>query len=504
MAKRKTAQTNKSSVNPLSDARRAQERKDQESPNTPHDKHKLERPIVSKADLKAKELWHRKSGAGYHLFVEYYGGQPKGVAYDDSDQALSSDGGTSMSMMAGSKQGKGMSRAAKRRKKKSVSNQEQPSDDSMQVSSDDPIVRVEASISTKFEPALKDKPDCKRISTLLSSMSTALPLTLRIRHPSFLTDETLQSDAKQVIQQLAEKYSHLVQAVGYDATKSTIYQSAPNSGVTKFSLGKISPDLKALIVQATASGIMARQELGSMLPVIALSGIEQMQYGSKVLDMCASPGSKMLQALEIVASSPVQPPKRKQGRIVANDIHPLRLDSLKDEILRSGVSMSLTDRTVYTNHDASKFPTSKSGSTFDCIIADVPCSGDGTIRKDPHILPGWMPSISNSLHELQLNILKRSIKLLKVGGVVAYSTCSLNPIEDEAVVAGALSWANRFEEGSVELLDWPEQVLPGFKRRPGVDTWSVANYHWGDVDSEKDDDDDDLESAPKLNWYDLR
>jgi len=505
MVKRKGSQSTASSVNPLADARKAKQSSIES--DDPESKNKRKVEPLSKADLKAKELWHRKSGAGYHLFVEYYGGQPKGVVFDDielkelEDQAL-----TKSSNGAVKQQGKGMSRAAKRRKKKNASSSGNESIqdgvlDSSAVTGH--ICSLENIISPKLQAALTDKPECKHISKMLSTMSVALPLTLRIRHPSF-PSTTLKSTAMQAIDEMNEKYSNLVRPVAYDASKNTIYQAAPGSGVSKFSLGKMSPELKALIVKATASGIMARQELGSMLPVIALAGINQLKYGSKVLDMCASPGSKTLQALEIVASSPLQPPERKQGRIVANDVHPLRIDSLKDAIERSGVASTLTERIKYTNHDASKFPTPKSGSRFDCIIADVPCSGDGTIRKDPHILPGWIPSISNSLHELQFNILKRALKLLKLNGVVAYSTCSMNPIEDEAVVAAALSWGNRFESNSVELIDWPEDALPGFKRRSGINTWRVANYRFDDItskDGAEDDDGVDIEGAPRLQWY---
>ena len=487
--KRNHQQTTKTGVNPLSDARRVQDQRNRKGLGS-----KSRPEPLSKADLKAKELWHRKSGTGFHLFVEYYGSQPKGIVYDDSDLINNRSGGDTTSFNNSTKQGKGMSRAAKRRKKKNSSKQKDPKIDISKASDDSEQPRT--IMSPKFEAALEEKPNFRLISSMLSSMSVALPLTFRIRHPSFIS-ESLKSDAEKVIEQLKSKYSHLVHPVKYDATRSTIYQATPKSTVTRFNLGKLSPELKSLILEATASGIMARQELGSMLPVIALEGIRHLKYGSKVLDMCASPGSKTLQALEIVASSPVQPQKCKPGRIVANDVHPKRLGSLKDAIQRSGVSSSLTDRIVYTNHDASKFPTPKSGSKFDCIIADVPCSGDGTIRKDPHILPGWVPSISNSLHGLQLNILKRAIKLLKVGGVVAYSTCSLNPIEDEAVVASALSWGNRFEDCSVELLDWPHKALPGFKRRPGVISWRVGNYreHGSGTDA-------DFEGAKRIQWYD--
>ena len=502
MAKRKGSQSKPSSVNPLADARKVKQSSvDSDDPESK--KRKVE--PLSKADLKAKELWHRKSGAGYHLFVEYYGGQPKGVVFDDSELKELEDQALSKSSSNGAvKQGKGMSRAALRRKKKnSSSGKESAQDEALDSVVTGNICSLDNTISPKLQAALMDKPECKHISKMLSTMSVALPLTLRIRHSSFLSKD-LKSQAMQAIDKMNEKYSSLVRPVAYDASKNTIYQAAPGSKVSKFSLGKMSPELKELIVKATASGIMARQELGSMLPVIALAGINQLKYGSKVLDMCASPGSKTLQALEIVASSPIQPPERKQGRIVANDVHPLRIDSLKDAIDRSGVDSTLTRRIKYTNHDASKFPTPKSGSRFDCIIADVPCSGDGTIRKDPHILPGWIPSISNSLHELQFNILKRALKLLKLNGVVAYSTCSMNPIEDEAVVAAALAWGNRFESNSVELIDWPEDALPGFKRRSGINTWRVANYRFEDVtskDGAEDDDGVDIEGAPRLQWY---
>ncbi len=522
-SKRKhSSNSNVSSVNPLSDARRVQDAASTNLNSNDRDQKKLEQ-LSSKADLKAKELWHRKSGAGYQLFVEYYGGQPKGVIYDDDNDAMgrpSTTGSTNnANVMKAVCEGKGLSRAAKRRRKKKkidgaqtqshLDNSTSPSTDSIGESTS--IIEM----SPQFEQALKDKPECKHISKFLATMSQALPLTLRIRHSTFL-DEAMRSYAETVVSKLNRDYCNLIQPVPYDATKQTIYQAKPKSNLTKFSLKKISPELKSLIMEATASGVMARQELGSMLPVIGLVGIEQMKNGSKVLDMCASPGSKTLQALEVVTAPPKKSAsnesiKRKKGRIVANDIHPLRLESLQDAIGRSGVSSSLTGRIIYTNHDASKFPTPKSGSTFDCIIADVPCSGDGTIRKDPHILPGWMPSISNSLHELQKTILKRAMKLLKVGGVVAYSTCSLNPIEDEAVVASAMTWGNRFSEDNdtVELLDWPDHALPGFVRRPGVSTWKVGDYidsstpDIKDRESQDDDegDDDMEEESPRLKWF---
>jgi 16S rRNA C967 or C1407 C5-methylase (RsmB/RsmF family) len=103
----------------------------------------------------------------------------------------------------------------------------------------------------------------------------------------------------------------------------------------------------------------------------------------------------------------------------------------------------------------------------------------------------------------------RALKLVKVGGVVCYSTCTLNPIEDEAVVAAALATIQskkrnetaKEKEGIVELVDWPN--LPGdLIRRPGISSWKVAEYRDNNTSTNDDGADDDLEEIPRLHWYD--
>ena len=75
---------------------------------------------------------------------------------------------------------------------------------------------------------------------------------------------------------------------------------------------------------------------------------------------------------------------------------------------------------------------------FDAVLADVPCSGDGTFRKDPDALKRWHPGGGNALHATQVAVARRMARLVKPGGHLLYSTCSLNPVEDEAVVAAIL------------------------------------------------------------------
>ena len=107
---------------------------------------------------------------------------------------------------------------------------------------------------------------------------------------------------------------------------------------------------------------------------------------------------------------------------------------------------------------------------FDRVLCDVICSGDGTFRKNPEMWKQWTPLKGVSLHTLQKNIAKRCLELLAVGGLMCYSTCSLNPIEDEAVVAYLLRTFN----GQIELVDVADQ-LPQLIRFPGISHWKV--YH---------------------------
>lgn len=95
---------------------------------------------------------------------------------------------------------------------------------------------------------------------------------------------------------------------------------------------------------------------------------------------------------------------------------------------------------MVVNHHAQYFPTLKaigentalgdnSRFYFDKILADVPCTGDGAIRKIPRKWGSWSVKDGIALHALQLQILMRAVQLVKVGGLVLYSTCSINPIE---------------------------------------------------------------------------
>ncbi|KAG8931466.1 hypothetical protein FRC02_002695 [Tulasnella sp. 418] len=243
------------------------------------------------------------------------------------------------------------------------------------------------------------------------------------------------------------------------------------------------PEFKKLhqfLVYETEVGNVSRQEAVSMIPPLLLD----VHSHHVVLDACASPGSKTAQILEALHSSiPIDPTKgsatttdplptmvhHPKGLVIANDTDLARAHMLIHQSARRIPSVAL----MVTNLDAGSYNSLKLSNnkslSFDRILCDVPCSGDGTLRKNVGIWKVWNVASGNGLHGLQLRILLRAMRMLKPGGKIVYSTCSLNPVENEAVVAAAL---NTFP-GQYRLPP-TSHLLPDLKRRPGLTHWTPA------------------------------
>ena len=163
--------------------------------------------------------------------------------------------------------------------------------------------------------------------------------------------------------------------------------------------------------------------------------------------------------------------KEPLGCVVANDADPKRAYMLVHQLKRIHSPVALV-----TSCDAQFFPLLKHISQqdaspeglFDRVLADVPCSGDGTMRKNPQVWKKWSCLNSLSLHPMQLAIALNGARLTKVGGYLCYSTCAMSPVENEAVVAELL----RVSDGALELVDRREH-MEGIKARPGWSHWKV-------------------------------
>jgi 16S rRNA C967 or C1407 C5-methylase (RsmB/RsmF family) len=244
----------------------------------------------------------------------------------------------------------------------------------------------------------------------------------------------------------------------------------PRGLVFQFDIGRValrkSPALSsfhAWVTRLNSNGVISRQELVSMLPPILLG----VRPEHRVLDMCASPGSKTAQLLEALHGQEMPEGNIATvmkggdltrlygedggcvptGFVVAND-----KDNKRAYMLVHQTNRIASHCLVVTNHDASEYPKIKEARPattpkelnkgfpgyFDRVLCDVPCSGDGTMRKNAEVFAKWSPAGGNGLHPLQVTIAMRGLQTLKVGGLMAYSTCTFNPIEDEAVLSEVL------------------------------------------------------------------
>ncbi|KAM5348201.1 hypothetical protein ACJ41O_008025 [Fusarium nematophilum] len=262
------------------------------------------------------------------------------------------------------------------------------------------------------------------------------------------------------------------------------------------------------LVSETSVGNISRQEVVSMIPPLLMD----LRPGMTVLDMCAAPGSKAAQLLEMIhqgeearvrkvlrsfakedglelgaetqdeieADLEADPSDagRATGMLIANDSDYKRGHMLVHQLKRLS-----SPNLLVTNHDATQFPSIKlppkdpksnkaSYLKFDRILADVPCSGDGTLRKNANIWKDWQPGSALGLHTTQIRILVRALQLLKVGGRVVFSTCSMNPVENESVIVSAIERCGGAEK--VEIVDCSSE-LPNLKRYPGLKDWKIMD-----------------------------
>jgi 16S rRNA C967 or C1407 C5-methylase (RsmB/RsmF family) len=257
--------------------------------------------------------------------------------------------------------------------------------------------------------------------------------------------------------------------------------------------GKLEPFWRWL-VNETDAGSITRQEAVSMLPTFLLD----VQPFHRVIDMCAAPGSKTTQILELMHKDEYTTGQQPTGVLVANDSDTKRAYMLVHQCKRIGSSALIVtcgDAQWFPRVDAdlSNFDPAEVGKGqdgkdedkkqyhFDRILCDVPCSGDGTLRKCPQIWGKWTPKSGLALHPLQLQIALRAVSLLKVGAQMVYSTCTFNPIENEAVIAELLRKCG----GAMELVDVSD-LLPDLIRRAALTTWTVFDSKMNQYDTMED------------------
>ncbi len=177
-------------------------------------------------------------------------------------------------------------------------------------------------------------------------------------------------------------------------------------------------------------GYIYLQEAASMIPPEALQPEEQ----DSILDLCASPGSKTTQTAAKM---------KNNGLIIANDNQISRLKPLQINLQRCGVTNTVI--TLMEGRWFKNYP-----KKFDKIMVDAPCSGIGTIRKSLQTIQWWNPNFIKQMAGLQKQLLETAFNLLKEDGTLVYSTCTLEPEENEGVIHNLLS---AYENAKLEKIN---------------------------------------------------
>ena len=193
------------------------------------------------------------------------------------------------------------------------------------------------------------------------------------------------------------------------------------------------------------------QNAASWLPVLALDA----QPGDMVLDVCAAPGGKTSHIAAVTGN---------KAHIWANDSSKPRLMKLQANLERLGADVE--NLTLY---DAQNLARQLGNQQFDRILIDAPCSGEGlrTITSDKDVM-GWSVAHIKRLQQEQKGIIKQAWQLLKPGGTLVYSTCTMAPEEDEAVIDYLL---RSQEDAKIVPL---EQQLPN--RMPAMTGWNDRSF----------------------------
>ncbi len=171
------------------------------------------------------------------------------------------------------------------------------------------------------------------------------------------------------------------------------------------------------------------------------------QPGEEILDACAAPGGKTFLIAETM---------RKQGRLVAMDLHDDRLVRLRENLQRLDCNQFVT----VIQGNAFNI-TDEAGGPFDRILLDVPCMNTGVLRRRPDARWRFSETRLAKMTRTQRILLERMPDLLKPGGRLVYSTCSLEPEEDEALVASFLKGRPEFSRISERKIFPPKARTDG-------------------------------------------
>ena len=275
-----------------------------------------------------------------------------------------------------------------------------------------------------------------------------------------------RKDVKQIIEVLEGKGAQVSPSkIAPDAWRVSVRTRSGSDGIMNSSVvpdraaGEPPAKIPALLRELSRDGLIYLQDEASQLVAHLLGA----QPGDRVLDVCAAPGSK---TTHLAALAP-------QALIIAGDLHAHRLRTLNELAKQQGadnitpVACDATQRLPFAD------------ASFDRVLVDAPCSGTGTLRRNPEIRWRLNAADVSELSSKQTQILGNASAVVRAGGRLVYSTCSVEPEENEHVVENFLREHEDFRRAILEVpaeLQTENGAIRTWPHRHGTDGFFVAAF----------------------------
>lgn len=229
-----------------------------------------------------------------------------------------------------------------------------------------------------------------------------------------------------------ERVNVTIRVNGVRGTREELKQKLESEGIT-CEYGNLSQDalviLKGNVIKTKAfeQGWFYVQDESSMLVARALKP----KHHSKVLDTCSAPGGKTTHVADLM---------RQTGTVYAHDVYEHKIKLIEDNVKRLGLT-----NVVATLQDATTLNERYESDSFDAVLVDAPCSGLGILRRHPEVKITKQPSDLDEIMMIQKKILNTVAPLVKVGGTLVYSTCTVNRKENDKMVEQFLAQHPEYE-----------------------------------------------------------
>ncbi|WP_438421904.1 16S rRNA (cytosine(967)-C(5))-methyltransferase RsmB [Bacillus siamensis] len=278
-----------------------------------------------------------------------------------------------------------------------------------------------------------------------------LRLSTETSHPEWLVKEWVEAYGFEAAEKICR--IHLVppkqtlRVNHIKADREKLLNEMENAGL-EAEAGDLSPDAIKLLKGSIANteffqnGQVSIQDESSMLVARALDP----KPGETVLDACAAPGGKSAHIAELMEN---------EGSLTSLDLHRHKVKLIKEGAERLGLTI-IDAQTM----DARKAGDAFGAERFDRVLVDAPCSGFGVIRRKPDMKYTKTPDDSRRLSEIQLGILREIAPLVKKGGTLVYSTCTMDRTENDEVMHAFIQEHPEFEPDLSLEKRLPEKARP--------------------------------------------